>query len=203
MKTRTKTILLLLVSVLFLQGSCKKETDRCPTYKLPPATQTGANTIGCKVNGQVCIPRIGGLFSPITKRLCYNEENGKLNLYFYFIANDKDIECNYPRISINLSAESISSEGVYNLFSSVVKIDYSDGGGGSALHHYSETGYTGQLSIIKLDKTSRIISGTFDYEAIRWIISDEYDFNQIAQVTEGRFDFTYNEDGSCVEGYSN
>ncbi len=202
MKTKQYLLIAFAALLLFFQGSCEKD-NKCPNYELPPATQTGANTIGCKVNGQVCIPKIAGLFSLKTKRLCYNEENGELNLYFYFIANDKDIECNYPRMSINLSADSISNEGVYNIFSSVVEIDYSDGGGGSALHHYSATGYTGQLFISKLDKTSRIISGTFDYEAIRWIISDEYDFNQIAQVTEGRFDFTYNEDGSCVEGYSN
>ena len=38
--------------VLFLFTACKKEIT-----ELPPATQTGANTFGAKVNGEFWIPQ--------------------------------------------------------------------------------------------------------------------------------------------------
>ena len=46
-------------------SSCKKQPEPSPESKLPPATQTGANTAGCLINGQPWIPNGGGLFSQV------------------------------------------------------------------------------------------------------------------------------------------
>jgi hypothetical protein len=58
-----------------------------------------------------------------------------------------------------------------------------------------------KLEITKLNKAENIISGIFWFETYRAIT--DYDPNDKLYVTEGRFDFTYNQDGSLVEGYSN
>ena len=47
-----KTIALLLI--IFTLINCTKSDDQ---DQLPPITQTGANTFGCKINGVVMIPR--------------------------------------------------------------------------------------------------------------------------------------------------
>ena len=43
-----KTILLCSLALLLSAGSCKKNAEN----QLPPATQTGANTFGCLINGK-------------------------------------------------------------------------------------------------------------------------------------------------------
>lgn len=47
-----KTILILCTAFLFAACACTKKAEK----QLPPATQTGANTFGCTLNGQVFIP---------------------------------------------------------------------------------------------------------------------------------------------------
>jgi|ERR1035437_998974 hypothetical protein len=52
MKKSFKLILFIPLFVLFIQSSCKKDN-------LAPETATGANTFGCKVNGQTYTPSGG------------------------------------------------------------------------------------------------------------------------------------------------
>ena len=49
-----KALCLLLPALLLLQ--CGKKHDPSPLEQLPPATQTGANTFGCLLNGQAWTP---------------------------------------------------------------------------------------------------------------------------------------------------
>src|SRR5690554_904281 len=51
--------LLLLLPLLMLLLSCDKDDDKPadPVDQLPPATQTGANTAGCLVNGEPFTPK--------------------------------------------------------------------------------------------------------------------------------------------------
>jgi hypothetical protein len=57
----------LLIVTLFTFSKCKKEKDQ---PQLPPETTTGAMTFGCKVNGQIFVPKDG---------------NGKPGLYVKYI----------------------------------------------------------------------------------------------------------------------
>jgi hypothetical protein len=57
-----KNLLFLFATVLTL--SCCSKDDNKPTNpidKLPPATQTGANTAGCLVNGKAFLPKGTGI----------------------------------------------------------------------------------------------------------------------------------------------
>ena len=65
MKKIPLLILLPFLSSIFISCSEDKEAD--PLAKLPAISQTGANTFGCLVDGQVFYPRderVGALFSP-------------------------------------------------------------------------------------------------------------------------------------------
>ncbi len=72
-------LLLLLVTSLW---ACNKEEPIKPAPPpdytvLPAATQEGKNTFGCKVNGQVWVPRVE-IFAPWFDKLAqYHEKNGK------------------------------------------------------------------------------------------------------------------------------
>jgi hypothetical protein len=204
---KTKLFLLFLASVLFLQSSC--EDNDCPTYKLPNATQTGDNTIGCLLDGNVCIPK-STLFGGITKRLCYNEQTGKMSFMIYFIESDIDLRCGIPRMSVYFGAENIVSTGVTSEFWASTFIDYNPNVvGGQQVRYYGNdpnyapilpeiSGIDGQLEITKLDRTNRIISGRFRFIAVAL-----NDYTSKTYFTEGRFDIKYNADGSCIEGCSN
>ena len=48
--------LFLITSFVLLISSCKKSKPSNPIDQLPPETQTGANTFGCLVNGEVFKP---------------------------------------------------------------------------------------------------------------------------------------------------
>ncbi|WGH75366.1 hypothetical protein P8625_15030 [Tenacibaculum tangerinum] len=54
--------LLLLVTITFVLSCCSKD-DNDPKEPLPPATQTGAGTFACKINGQNFIDTSSGYFN--------------------------------------------------------------------------------------------------------------------------------------------
>lgn len=60
---KTKTFFLMIISFPFWgfgNFSCSKENNPIdPGPQLPPATQTGANTFGCFINGSLLMPRDG------------------------------------------------------------------------------------------------------------------------------------------------
>ena len=50
-----QSLLIIIATFLLLGSSCKKDKLVNEIDKLPPATQTGANTFGCLVNGKAWI----------------------------------------------------------------------------------------------------------------------------------------------------
>lgn len=66
-QTNEKHIFLL--TVIALLTSCDKDEQIFASKdQLPPETQTGANTVGCLVNGNIFLPHQQGLLSPVN---CY------------------------------------------------------------------------------------------------------------------------------------
>ncbi len=66
-----KTIFTIFALMLLIACSKDNPEPEDPLAKLPPETQTGANTFGCIINGQVFYPRDGtsSLFNPAGKGL--------------------------------------------------------------------------------------------------------------------------------------
>ncbi|MGH2649337.1 MAG: hypothetical protein ACRDE8_17285, partial [Ginsengibacter sp.] len=76
---------LLLVSLIFISltaGECKKHKPGNPVDQLPPATQTGANTFGCLINGEVFLPK-GPSLGPILQ-CAYQYLNTSYSQGFFF-----------------------------------------------------------------------------------------------------------------------
>ena len=54
-----KTTILIINLLLITLSSCNSNDDNSFTPTLPPATQTGANTFGCYIDGNLLVPRDG------------------------------------------------------------------------------------------------------------------------------------------------
>ncbi len=62
MKRRILKTTLLLIALTFL--NCSSSDDPISQDQLPPITQTGANTFGCVINGEVLIPKDATNYPP-------------------------------------------------------------------------------------------------------------------------------------------
>ena len=167
---------LLLFALLGL-SQCKKN-DPAPVDQLPPATQTGANTFGCLVNGQVWLPK--GNNGNANCTLSYDPTflKGTLNVttYRYTGSGATDLQ------SIVLYSDSLKTVGRYAL----TKLGHQEG-----LYHDFKTGcdYSGHgrnycrgtLTITRLDLAAGIVAGTFAFTVYK------PDCDSV-QVTQGRFD---------------
>jgi hypothetical protein len=92
-----KIILVLFCSFLLLSASCKKEKSN-PIDNLPPATQTGANTFGCLVNGEAFLPK-GSVFAGPILQTQYVSNDGFYSLYISAFNKNGD---NHKTISIEI-----------------------------------------------------------------------------------------------------
>ena len=158
--------------------TCKK--NNTPPTNLPPATQIGANTFGCKINGEVWVP-----YSPCASSAFPCDEmhmdflhanpNSILPISFTLaMQRQKDNKTSYFHIfNIDLlfpPHNYFHSTG--NIYDSL-DIEYN-----TTYHsHYGP----GQFEITKLDTINKIISGVFNFKLY-------YESDSIS-VTDGRFDF--------------
>ncbi len=179
MKTAIAFLLLLLISL----SSCSKQDDcENPVDCLPPATQVGANTAGCLVNGRVLLPSGRSLGSG---SVLHSQYNYFQNEYLFSITiRDRD---NNDLVQVRSGNIKLAEGEKYTLieksdsnFSGV----YIIGGAGSGIGYLTTQQEIGEFEIIKLDESKNIISGTFWFDAIN--IDGE-----IVQIREGRFDVRY------------
>ncbi|QTD37417.1 hypothetical protein JL193_15190 [Polaribacter batillariae] len=179
-----KTVLFLFA---FTLSNCESKTeDERWNPELPPITQIGANTFGCKINGQVMIPRdsrksqLGG----IPKGVSYGTD---LN-YDWIKASDRYTATGGVAIKIpNLQTLKVGEYEVKTIIggfaSTHPNIVYIQ-----ATHHkgfYGSIEGTGKVIITHYD--NEIISGTFYCKLKNRDISDNF-----IEITEGRFDFNKN-----------
>lgn len=181
-----RNCLLLAFYFILLSSSCKRDQPENPVDQLPPETQTGANTFGCLVNGQVFKPG-GAQLSGGSLSCNYQILNG--GFYFRLVGiNDNSID----RKTIGIFADSlrISEGAILILEKSFVKAK------AYGLYSYSKTQpisredyetseiYKGEIKIKNLDPVNQIVSGTFWFDAVSAS-------GQKAEIREGRFDVRY------------
>ena len=173
-------IFLLIIACANIFAACKKDkTTTEPTDQLPPATQTGANTFGCLVNGKV-FTNIGYDGSNSNFRLFVDPtfQNGSFQIRVYSFKTSK-----YERININ--SNDINSVGIFNVVGNngPLFIDYSNDNGTCNFNQSANCYLKGNLNITKYDISNGIFSGTFQFN-----IKDP-NFNcDTIRITEGRFD---------------
>ena len=172
-----KILLILLTS--FALSCCNNDDDKpiAEIDKLPPATQTGANTFGCLLDGKAFLPGNG----QNTLDCVYQFVNDE---YYFALQGNNEINNFSVLIGLSTNAKHIEQNNTYALNGNIPFNAY----GTYALNGMFSTTdgatYTGELTITKLDEINHIVSGTF------WF--DIMDFqDNLHQIREGRFDMQY------------
>ncbi len=188
-----QTILLFLIVMLF---SCSKNEPSSPESKLPPETQTGANTFGCLIDGNLFLPRSGNtsLVFPLSGARLFG---GYPDVYDYFELEIIDYKSNFGT-SLFFHMHNIVENGVgsYTIDASNGMTDI-DGLDNNYIHcdvfnaktntfqkyvSYENSGiYT--VSRLTVNTNNTIISGTFSCR-LRNINNPDEEI----KITQGRFD---------------
>ncbi len=162
-------------------ASCKKEVT-----ELPPATQTGANTFGAIVNGEMWVPQ---QFGPIP--------SGNL-LEAKFLGDNLLITAqNFSKSPVETEFDihiiGVDGTGTYLLNTNTAHPSYSYNYGYYVKRNLSpekewitSSSYTGSVTLTRIDTVNRIASGTFQFTA-----GEIYNSAPVLTVTEGRFDVKY------------
>ncbi|MBK9211513.1 MAG: hypothetical protein IPO14_00745 [Saprospiraceae bacterium] len=174
-----KNILTILVSVaiiLSLASSCKKE--KMPD-SLPPITTEGKGTFGCKINGEIWIPKTQDEFL-----------GNNFNLYSIY---EEDLP---KRISVVASKIYDDFKQEFAIFiyepitmgvldTNIINMRYADVN--ISIESYKNHKYKQFTNFIitRYDKTNRIVSGTFEGLLVKSITKDSI------RITEGRFDVRF------------
>ncbi|WP_324671848.1 hypothetical protein [Hymenobacter sp. GOD-10R] len=166
-------VVLLSVNILFVQ--CHKKHDPTPLEQLPPATQTGAETFGCLLNGQAWKPK--GFNGTGNYSVDYDPgyQGGTLNIFTYRLEQKGDQH-------IVLYSDSLTRVGIYPLtrrhHSGAL---FSDEKTGCEFLQDGPQYQAGALTITRLDLTAGIIAGTFHFKLYQPGCDSVI-------ITEGRFD---------------
>lgn len=178
-----KNLFLLLVIILTFSACDKDDKPIAEIDKLPPATQTGTNKIGCLVNGQALLPKGVGI---------------NYNCFYQHLADGKHFVLGYnnstndilKNIVIGIHLTELNQGQTYqltedfgsNLISKYGAYSISTNQGG--ILYNTNNLNVGELKITKLDPVNLIISGTFWFDAINHT-------GEKIQIRDGRFDMIY------------
>jgi hypothetical protein len=195
-----KTILTFL-SILFL-ASCSKEDSPAvddPLAKLPPETQTGANTFGCIISNQVFYPRdgVGTIFVNGTKGMVFwgsgdgpnytwneieinNAKDGKpassMIIHFQSLFLFRVGEYIWHPTNFQNSIDGLMQNYVHaRIYDSNI----------NTWKYYGSYENSGKVNITRFDFTNRIVSGNFSGKLRLYNGTEEID------ILQGRFDFNW------------
>jgi hypothetical protein len=174
-----KPIINIIAIILFAlsTNSCKKTN----TQTLPPATTSGANTFGCKVNGVVCSVKGYSNFSGFG-----SGEGVSINGWFQDSSMSLGAKLLNPNYNFSLNFKFNNIVGTYytegnNNYMSEFN-DYTNGSASMGNNTFNTTNtHKGKFVITKVDLVNEIIAGTFEMDVIN-------DYGVIVHITDGRFD---------------
>lgn len=165
-----------LVCLLLVGCDLLNPPPKGPDNVLPPATQEGKNTFGCKVNGEIWIPN--GSFS--FPRLDGYYDKGIVSLRAH-----KDGPAQNDLEAFGMYHGKIKNgTGTYSMTSVRGEVSVSFFKGIGNEDFITDSLHTGYLTITRLDSVNSILAGTFYFDAI----SDQ---GNIIKITDGRFDLKY------------
>lgn len=171
--------------ILFLLFSCDKDGSLInQKEKLPSITSTGANTVGCLINGKVFLPHQSGINPSVN--CFYQVEGGEQ----YFVMNFADFRNGkHEMVVLMLRKVEVKEGQVYKLdkaFTIAPSLTGALGVYSSAENQlfYTNEIVTGELKITRLDISKSIIAGTFWFDAVN-------DKGAKVEIREGRFDWNY------------
>jgi len=174
-----KKKLVIIFSIFILLG-CKKEVN-----ELPAATQTGANTFGARVNGELWTPQGFGVVptAPILEA-SYSGNNA-------ILINARNFSASPTETEIEIYLQNATKPGTYLL--NQITSHFPNHSASYAYYverRFTPTNewitnnqYSGKVEVTRLDTVNNIISGTFEFNAINL-----YNAPQPITVSDGRFD---------------
>ena len=175
----------LLLAALLGLSQCKKK-DPDPLSQLPPATQTGANTFGCLVNGQPWLPsgNNGGPNSVALYDPGIDKPGGaQVNIKAYRLAaTDTYITLYFRQIT---TQKRIFTMELPALGQPVVEAFGCYEGDGDSFCNPNLIYLNGQVLLARVDEKAGIIAGTFWFSAVQRGSPDTL------KVTQGRFDYKF------------
>jgi hypothetical protein len=199
------TPVLLLAALLGLTR-CNPQLAPVPEDKLPAATQTGANTAGCVVDGLTWVPRnngqmINGSPLPAVEATWRKVPGGRHPLALIFIKNIDDRTHVHGETDIVLYLPNITQPGTF-VFDQSANPSVVNGPIAYAAFHFNRsptqqlhTGpdAPGRLVVTRLDTVARVVSGTFEFtpaEVTSGLTGNGTPIpgGKTARITEGRFD---------------
>ncbi|HZF64949.1 MAG TPA: hypothetical protein VEZ55_10700 [Chitinophagaceae bacterium] len=167
----TEKYMLFFFSLILFIG-CKKEEETNPELlKLPPATQTGANTCGCLINGKAWVMNA---VAPDTHVVHHIGPT-----YFFYL----------------YGPDSSSLTFVLRGYSPVINTPYNihNGYGWSSFRinglNYGISGDSAVINFTRLDTANKIMSGSFHF-AYQSPTGNQQDY-PAQLLTDCRFDFRY------------
>ena len=182
-----RSIALSVVSLIMLSSSCKKHTipPGNQLSLLPPATQTGANTFGCLVNGQAFVPG-GSVFNGAPFQCNYIYTGGG---YYLTVAADNkggdgtitDIVLGTDSLAVSQGQTLLFKRSASGNAQASYNLVYAHGG---LTSYITKNPASGQLIISRFDPDKQIVSGTFYFNAVNAT-------GNTVNVTDGRFDMPY------------
>ena len=154
---------------------------------MPAATQTGANTFGAKVNGNLWVPSnspIGGA-SKLEARYAAND----------LIINARNLGSTPTESEFEIYIKDLNGSGVYPLNQNTAQYpNQAASYGYYVLRKFTPinqwiTGaqFNGEVTITLDDRVNHIVSGTFQFDALNM-----YGTADTLHVTDGRFDIKIN-----------
>jgi hypothetical protein len=181
--------LLLPALALALLTQCQKSAPAPdpakPEDQLPPATQTGAGTFGCFIDGQPWTPK--GYDGTPNFRLSYDAgyDGGSLQIKAYrYVGNGN----NKFLQAITFGKGSITKAGVYPFTIATSNgVQYDDTSKSTPCNWYGNPRLlvyqSGSLTLTRFDLSARVISGTFNFKLYQ-------PGCDTLKITQGRFDYT-------------
>ena len=190
-----KTLTIFIFSLL-LFTSCNRDNETEENaQKLPPETQTGANTFGCYVNGKLFYPRdgvpsFGSISAPKGLEVigsptgfsykeieASNYKDGKpINYFTIHLQSIDDIGVGIYNLKQTNFKKGI--DGISDNYFLIRAFDYNEG----VWKWYGSYDGSGNINITRYDKINYIISGTFSGK-----LKTEDGISEI-EITQGRFD---------------
>lgn len=173
---------LFISTLLLISLSCHKDRDQ-DSDVLPAATQSGANTGGALVNGNVWVSKIEKSSIVVGENnTIYKYTNEYPNPYSLTIHLRNINNLTGNNIMINLKSNSDFAPGDYILNETENSSGYYYS---SSTFYVTDSDNKGVLTITKFDKANKIISGTFSFKC------KYYYTGEVVNITDGRFDRVY------------
>ena len=164
---------------------CKKEKI-AEIDKLPAATQTGANTFGCLVNGKAWVAQRNDcrIFCDASFKVYYDGSNGGyVGIEALVIDIKNNINERFDIVFDSSNFKLIHPLTILNPLTTASFKNYAAGDTCSIYEHYSNFAvvHIGNVSLTRYDLQNGIFSGTFEFTITK-------PGCKTITVTEGRFD---------------